>query len=43
MKPGTLLVFSGNGKGNAASVTVLPPVEPVRAWTEEKTKKAIVK
>lgn len=43
MKPGTILTFTGNGKGNVASVTVLPPAEPVRMWTEEKTKKTAVK
>lgn len=43
MKPGTILVFSGNGRGNVASVQVIPPAEPVRMWTEEKRKAANVK
>jgi len=43
VKPGTVLVFSPQGKGALASVQVTPPVEPVRAWTEEKRKAANVK
>jgi hypothetical protein len=41
MRPGTILTFTGNGRGNVATVNVIPPVEPVRTWTVPKVKTAV--